>query len=173
MPALRERACETTIAVNRFCFTANCEADTERLGEAIADALEPGDVVALNGDLGAGKTRLVRAIVAALDGTDDPVNSPTFVLVQQYDVRISITHIDAYRLSGSDDFLALGADEILATGDVCLIEWADRVADVLPADHLRIDIVATSPASRQFELTGRGQRARELIAQLERALAPK
>lgn len=147
-------------------FLSNSEADTERIGSHIAEALQPGDVVALNGELGAGKTRLVRAIVTALDGAEAPVNSPTFVIVQVYPVRLNVYHVDAYRLADADEFLALGADEILDGGGVCLIEWAERIADVLPADRLDIDITATSPQARRLTIRASGTRSQAIIAQL-------
>lgn len=157
--------------MHRFRFFANSEADTERLGAAMARTVRPADVIALNGDVGAGKTRLVRAMVAALDGTDALVNSPTFVIVQRYDVRVPVNHIDAYRLADSDEFLALGAEELLGGDGVCLIEWAERVADVLPAGCVQIDIAVTSPTSRRFEFSGNTERAADFVARIERALS--
>lgn len=151
------------IALKSLEFTADSESDTEQIGERLATVLRPGDVVALQGDLGAGKTRLVRAIVAALDGKDARVNSPTFVIIQRYDVRFPVDHIDAYRLADSEEFLALGGEEILTGDGICLIEWASRIGDVLPADHLRIEIIATSPQSRQINVQATGPRGGEII----------
>jgi tRNA threonylcarbamoyladenosine biosynthesis protein TsaE len=108
-------------------------AATEAFGRAFAATLGPGDIVALDGPLGAGKTHLVRAIAEGL-GIRNPavVTSPTFVLIQEYDGRIPIYHFDAYRLTSADEFLAIGAMEYLDGDGVCLIEWADRVRTVLP-----------------------------------------
>lgn len=145
---------------------SNSEDETERLGHRIAQTLQAGDVVSLNGELGAGKTRLVRAIVTALDGQDAQVNSPTFVIVQQYSVRLPVYHVDAYRLADADEFLALGGDEILAGEGVCFIEWAERIAEILPADHLRITITATSPEDRRLKLEATGPRSAAIIEQL-------
>lgn len=152
--------------VSSLELDATSEQQTDRLGERIAQTLQAGDVVTLNGELGAGKTRLVRAIVNALDGCDVLVNSPTFVIVQQYPVRLPVYHIDAYRLADADEFLALGGDEILAGEGVCLIEWAERIADVLPADHLQISITATAPQARHLTLTAGGPRSAAIIEQL-------
>ena len=102
------------------------EAATDRLGEDIAAALRPGDVVALEGDLGAGKTTLARAIIRAIAA--DPqldVPSPTFTLVQSYDLRIPVHHFDLYRLSGADELEELGLSEALADG-AALVEWPER-----------------------------------------------
>lgn len=137
-----------------------------RIGSLLGGLLRPGDVVALNGELGAGKTQLTRAIVHALDGEDAAVNSPTFVIVQRYDVGLPVYHIDAYRLTDAEEFLALGGDEILGGEGVCLIEWASRIEEVLPPDHLRIEITASSPQSRSFFFTASGARSGELLASL-------
>jgi tRNA threonylcarbamoyladenosine biosynthesis protein TsaE len=144
------------------------ENDTERLGGQIASALQTGDVIALNGELGAGKTRLVRAIVNGLDGEDAIVNSPTFVIVQHYSVRLSVYHIDAYRLADADEFLALGGEEILAGEGVCLIEWAERIAQVLPADHLSITITPTSRDARRLQFEASGPRSAAIVERLRR-----
>jgi tRNA threonylcarbamoyladenosine biosynthesis protein TsaE len=142
------------------------EEQTDSIGGRIAQTLNAGDVITLNGDLGAGKTRLVRAIVGGLDGGDVVVNSPTFVIVQQYPVRLPVYHIDAYRLADADEFLALGGEEILAGEAICLIEWAERIADALPDDHLSVTITATSPQARRLMLTSGGPRSAEIIEQL-------
>src|SRR5690606_15464738 len=102
------------LIVSGLELNSTSEEQTDRIGAHIAQTLRAGDVITLNGELGAGKTRLVRAIVDGLDGGDVLVSSPTFVIVQQYPVRLPVYHIDAYRLADSDEFLALGGEEILA-----------------------------------------------------------
>jgi tRNA threonylcarbamoyladenosine biosynthesis protein TsaE len=154
------------VIVSPLVLESTSEAQTDRIGARIAQTLQSGDVVTLHGELGAGKTRLVRAIVTGLDGGDVLVNSPTFVIVQQYPVRLPVNHIDAYRLADSDEFLALGGDELLAGDEVCLIEWAERIADVLPTDLLSITITATAAQSRRLTLTARGRRSAEILDQL-------
>lgn len=146
------------------------ESDTERIGQALARVLQPGDVVALDGDLGAGKTRLVRAIVLALDGADLPVNSPTFVIVQRYDVQIPVYHVDAYRLRDPEEFLALGGDEILESDGICLIEWAERIVDALPKDRLSIHISHVSQTSRRLRCVALGPTAASRLEALSRIL---
>jgi len=116
------------------------EAATSRLGEDIAMALRPGDVLALSGDLGAGKTTLARGLVRALAG--DPgldVPSPTFTLVQSYQARVPVHHFDLYRLSAASELDELGIDEALAEGAV-LIEWPELAGARLPAGTLRLDL---------------------------------
>ncbi len=106
-----------------------------RLAQALAAETEPGDVVALDGPLGAGKTTLVRFAVAALGGEAEQVQSPTFTLLHQYHGRVPVVHVDAYRLAGPDALAGLGFDE-LAENAVAFVEWAERVLPALPADRL-------------------------------------
>src|SRR5438105_3584500 len=111
--------------------------DTRDVGAALAQLLRPGDVVALSGDLGAGKTSFVQGVARGL-GSPDHVASPTFTLVRQYDGRIPIRHVDVYRLDRIQDVFDLGFDELLDEGAVVLIEWGDVIEGILPEDHLLI-----------------------------------
>jgi tRNA threonylcarbamoyladenosine biosynthesis protein TsaE len=95
------------------------------------------------------------------------VTSPTFLLIQEYAGRLPLYHFDTYRLRDSDEFLELGADELIHGSGVCLIEWADRVADVLPRDLLRIEIETTGPTSRRFAFAGTGPRSSGLADRLD------
>lgn len=117
------------------------EAATKRLGEDLAMALRPGDVLALQGDLGAGKSTLARALIRAL--ADDPaldVPSPTFTLVQSYDTRVPVHHFDLYRLSFADELEELGFPEVLKDG-AALIEWPERAGNRLPATAITVELV--------------------------------
>jgi tRNA threonylcarbamoyladenosine biosynthesis protein TsaE len=109
------------------------EAETERLGRAVAGAVGPGTVIGLVGPLGAGKTRLVRAVAGALGVDPLAVTSPTFTLIHEYQGRLPVYHFDAYRLGGPGPFEALGVSDYWDAGGVCLVEWADLVAGLLPA----------------------------------------
>lgn len=153
-----------------FTFVSTSEADTDRLGQALAEALEPGTTVALIGTLGAGKTRLVQAIAAAQGVPRDEATSPTFVLVNEYRGRMPMYHIDAYRLRDDDEFLELGPDEYFESDGLTFIEWADRVADCLPAERLEIRCEATGEFERQFMLRAYGSRLQQTIAAVTTAL---
>jgi tRNA threonylcarbamoyladenosine biosynthesis protein TsaE len=133
-----------------FSFVANDETDTDRLGAALADALPDGSAVALLGTLGAGKTRLVRAVAAACGIPPDDVVSPTFVLCQTYRGRRTLHHFDAYRIKDDDEFLELGPDEYFESDALTFVEWADRVAECLPQQKVEISIEVIGPSARRF-----------------------
>ena len=141
-------------------LAADSEEDTREFGRRLAQVLPPGAIVALVGDLGAGKTRLVQALAAALDVPPDEVTSPTFTLVQEYVGRVPLRHCDTYRLRHPDEFLDLGLDELFAPDGIALVEWADRVAHLLPRDVLTIRIEITSPDSRLFRVDASGTQSR-------------
>ncbi len=113
--------------------------DTRELGAALSALARPGDVVLLSGDLGAGKTTLVQGFARGL-GVQEPVVSPTFILVRTYRGRLCLIHADAYRMDDLDEVPDLDLPELLDDGGVALVEWGDVIAPVLPADFLEIAI---------------------------------
>lgn len=131
----------------------NSEHDTRSLGLRIADAAEPGDVVALIGDLGTGKTALTGYIAEGL-GIKEDISSPTFTIMKEYrSGRLPLYHFDAYRLESGAELLDTGAEEIIDGDGLCVIEWADIVADVLPADSLALRITyGETEGSRTVEI---------------------
>lgn len=152
-------------------FASHSEAATDRLAEALAPRLAPGDVLLLSGPLGAGKTRFVQGLARALGCRDAFVNSPTFSIVQEYDGRCPVYHVDAYRLRDSDEFLELGGEELLESGGVTCIEWPERIAAALHGPHLAIRIEPESDTRRVFELTPRGGTWPERIGETFRIAA--
>jgi tRNA threonylcarbamoyladenosine biosynthesis protein TsaE len=145
-------------------------AATRAFGLHLAVRLFPGAVVALIGELGAGKTYLSRAIAAGLGVADERVvTSPTFVLIQEYQGRLPIYHFDAYRLRAEGEFADLGANEYFEGGGVCLVEWADRVPGCLPRDHLRITLSVTGATSRRATVAATGPRHASLCDGLSAA----
>lgn len=144
-----EATTPTTLAI-----VLESEADTDRLGLALAGVVRPGIVIGLVGHLGAGKTRLVRALAEALGVEPRAIASPTFVLIQEYAGRdMLIYHFDTYRLDDADAFDALGAADYWLAGEgLCLVEWADRVPDRLPDGTWWLRIEASGPESRAVRL---------------------
>ncbi|VTR95273.1 p-loop family : Nucleotide-binding protein OS=Peptoniphilus indolicus ATCC 29427 GN=yjeE PE=4 SV=1: UPF0079 [Gemmata massiliana] len=143
-------------------------AATEAFGRRLGALLFPGAVIALIGQLGAGKTHLTRAIAEGLNVKNPAVvNSPTFVLIQEYLARLPIYHFDAYRLSGPREFAELGTDEYFGGDGVCIVEWADKVAAAFPVDHLRIEIEIVDTDRRRFQIQATGETYRDLLKQLD------
>lgn len=129
---------------------------TERLGEEIGSRLRPGDVVALTGVIGAGKTCLTRGLARGL-GSTTPVTSPTFVLAHRHELANaphSLYHLDLYRLDSGDELEDIGGGDLLHGGDVCVIEWAERAGDFLPADTFHVDIDCLDDDARRLTLWG-------------------
>ena len=155
----------------RFTYQSDDEQATAALGAALAEVLPETAVVALYGTLGAGKTRLVQAICEASGIDRREVQSPTFVLVHEHHGRRTIYHLDAYRLRGCDEFLALGPEEYFQAKGLTLVEWADRVAACLPKDHLEVSIEVTGPSSRRFELTAHGDGIEYALKELNTILS--
>ena len=143
-------------------------AETEAFGRRLGELLFPNAVIALIGPLGAGKTQLVRAIAEGL-GVRNPaaVTSPTFLLIQEYPARLPIFHFDAYRLSGPNEFRELGVDEYYEMGGVCLIEWADRVIDTVPAEYLRIEIEPLEEGRRRIRVDALGEQYEFLLDRMK------
>ncbi|MDR0550688.1 MAG: tRNA (adenosine(37)-N6)-threonylcarbamoyltransferase complex ATPase subunit type 1 TsaE [Spirochaetaceae bacterium] len=134
-------------------FTTRTPEETALLGEHIGQKLKAGSIVALNGALGMGKTCLTQGIARALR-VEEPVTSPTYTVVNEYKAidkngtALPFYHIDAYRLSGEDDFAALGGEEYLYGNGICVIEWAERLASLLPENVLTIEITPEGEETR-------------------------
>ena len=142
------------------------EGATTALGERIAAALRPGDVIALAGGLGAGKTTLARAMLKAL-GVQEDVPSPTFTLVQHYETaRLGIDHFDLYRIESETETDQLGLEEALL-GGVALIEWPERAGGRLPPDHLHVELNIVGHSGRSAALSGPAEWARRLFGSID------
>jgi tRNA threonylcarbamoyladenosine biosynthesis protein TsaE len=134
-------------------------AETENFAAAFASTLKGGECLALHGDLGAGKTQFVRGLVRGLRGDARAVSSPTFVLLNVYDKgRLKVFHLDAYRVHGPEDFDAIGFPELLEQGGVVVVEWADRVSQLLPTDAIHISLKAKGAHTREISVE-RGSKA--------------
>jgi tRNA threonylcarbamoyladenosine biosynthesis protein TsaE len=141
--------------------------DTRALAGALAELARPGDLVLLAGELGAGKTAFAQGFGGAL-GVDEPITSPTFTLVSQYQGRLELNHLDVYRLDQLSEVADLGLAEMLDDGGVTLIEWGDAIVPALPADYLEVRLgFGAGDDERIVELVAVGHR----WAARERALA--
>lgn len=130
------------------------------LGERLAAHLGAGDVVALYGDLGAGKTHLVKGIARALGVPPEAVSSPTFALVHEYDGTLPIYHFDAYRIEHPDELYELGYEEYFYGAGLCLIEWPARIEALLPDDAIRLRLSHRGSDRRLIELLNEREEAR-------------
>jgi tRNA threonylcarbamoyladenosine biosynthesis protein TsaE len=145
-----------TFPVTALHWRSESTAQTLALGRRLGTLLRPGDFVALTGPLGAGKTHLVKGIAAGLEvPPDEPVVSPTFVLVREYAGRLTLYHIDAYRLKDAAELLALGLEEMLADpGGTVALEWADRVSAAVPPQAWGVDMAHAGPDAREITVNG-------------------
>lgn len=142
----------------RMTFTTRSPGQTVRAGELLAGLLEPGDVVALSGDLGAGKTHLVQGVACGL-GVAEPVTSPTFNLLVVHPGRLPLYHFDLYRLERPEELDDIAFAETLESGGVSLIEWGDKFPEELPHDRLDVVIRVGEGDERLFQVHGTGERS--------------
>ncbi len=140
--------------------------ETLDLGARIGRAVRPGDVLALVGDLGAGKTILTKGILTGMGGCREDVTSPTFVLMARHQARLTLCHFDAYRLSGAREMIEIGAEEVFYSDAVSVVEWADRVMDALPSDRLEIYMATIGKTTREIRLRPSGPRSEALAREL-------
>lgn len=157
--------------MNETVIESRSEADTDRLGSVLADLLPDGTVVALSGTLGAGKTRLVQAIAAASGIDRHEVTSPTFVLCHTYRGLRTIHHFDVYRLKDEQEFLELGPEEYFESDALSLVEWADKVAHLLPQEFLEVSIEVTGAKARRIVLSAHGPRYEQIVEQIKKRFA--
>ncbi len=156
--------------MEQFDYHARDVAGTSLLARQLAEVLPGRATIGLIGTLGAGKTRFVQQVAAAVGIDPETVTSPTFVLCQQYLGRAAIYHMDAYRLTDVDDFLELGPDEYFDSDGWTFVEWSDRVRLCLPDDRLEITIEITGDNQRHFQLTAFGEACESALDQLAQRL---
>ncbi len=145
----------------------NGERETIRLGEKIGEMLQVGDIVALFGGLGTGKTVLVKGIAKGLEvNNTDLVVSPTFIFVNTYQGRCLIYHFDLYRLENIYQVYQIGWYDFLEAKAVIIIEWADKIRSILPKQYLYIKLEIVSETERKFELISYGKKYKDLIKHL-------
>lgn len=133
--------------------TIICKTDEEmqELGYKFGLEAQPASVVSLRGSLGAGKTVFARGVARAL-GVKEAIVSPTFTLMQQYDGRIPMYHMDLYRITSEEDFLMIGGEDLLYSDGICLIEWSEVISAMLPPNTIYIQITVNPDQSRTVEI---------------------
>ena len=135
-----------------LCLSTNSEEETAAVAGRLAASLNPGSVVLLFGDLGAGKTAFVRGMAAGLGLDPDEVSSPTFTLVQEYRGPVTLFHVDLYRLA-SGEVDDLGLDEMVASGGIAAVEWAEKLPREIPGS-IRVEIADRGGEAREIRVTG-------------------
>lgn len=140
--------------------------ETLALASSVGELLRPGDVVSLAGDLGAGKTVFARGVARGL-GVADPVVSPSFTIVREYEGRVPLVHVDVYRIDTFQELHDLGFEEVMRDDAVTLVEWGDVIDGMLPGDRLDVRLAAGSTDDeRVIEIEGRGRSWRARAAEL-------
>ena len=134
-------------------YLSKSESETEAIGADFARALPGGTVVAMYGDLGAGKTAFVRGMARGM-GLDCRVSSPTFTIVNEYLGPRELIHFDMYRLSGADELFDIGWEDYLNRGAVCAVEWSENVQDAFFGDEVRVTIEKLSDTQRKITIEG-------------------
>ena len=147
-------------------FITNSPEDTIGLGRKIGKLLKAGDVVALVGNLGAGKTVIANGLCCGLEVKESYITSPTYTIINQYDGRVPVYHIDLYRLKNSSELYNLGWDEYIYGYGVCVIEWADKAGEMLPEEYLTVNIEVTGTNKRKITLQAKGQSYKSLLGKV-------
>ena len=146
--------------------------ETIKFGERLGQRLTGGDVLALTGDLGTGKTVLTCGIALGLGIPMDQVSSPTFTLIQEYPGAIPLIHVDLYRLERPSEMSTLGLEEYFTPNTIVLIEWADRFPQILPSDHIAIHLeYGETEDIRLLSISGTGPRSIRMVANMQRNLS--
>ena len=147
--------CSTDLSIRdkKSAFRTHSPEETQEVGVGIGCQLRPGDVVALIGDLGVGKTCLTQGIARGAGVyQDQTVNSPSYILINEYAGEIPVYHIDLYRLQRLEDIVALGLEDYLEGDGICVIEWADRMSELLPDSYIEVSITGEDEFTRAIEV---------------------
>ena len=133
-------------------ITTHSEEETMAAGEQYASICEPGDIIGLIGQLGAGKTHFVKGFVRAFGLSSSTVTSPTFTLIQEYEGTLPIWHFDCYRVKGPKEILEIGAEEYFFDQGICIIEWPEKIQEILPPETRYVKLVTQEDRSRKITI---------------------
>ncbi len=157
----------TIIAAHMLDLISHSPEQTQRLGAWLASLAAPGDVYALHGDLGSGKTNFVKGLARGL-GIKEAVHSPTFILANEYrGGRLPLFHIDAYRVASAGEAIGFGLDDYLNERGVTAIEWAERILPALPPEHLQIEFSYISESKRGIVMQAHGAHYERLLQEFK------
>lgn len=134
------------------CFKSESVKETIEFGQLLGEKLKAGDVVALSGPLGSGKTHCVKGIAQALGINAEMVQSPTYSLINEYKGHISLFHFDCYRMESVDEALEIGAEEYFYDEGICVIEWPEKIEPILPDEVIWVDLESTGASERIFKI---------------------
>ncbi len=149
-------------------FQTKSPSETIRIGKHMGSLLLPGDMVALVGELGAGKTQFIKGLAAGVGvGKPTYISSPSFTLINEYVGRVRFYHIDLFRLKSEKEAEELGLEEYFQGGGITAIEWADKIPSLLPQEILWINIRYAGEHTRSFEVIGKGKRYVNLVDQIQ------
>lgn len=136
--------------------------DTEKLAIQLAETLVPGDIVCLTGDLGAGKTTFTQKLVQVL-GVQEPVTSPTFTIVNTYDAPVTVHHFDVYRIADSEELYDIGFEEYIFSESISIIEWANRIKDLLPQEAIWLHLYFDDKGQRTVSWETNNEQVKERL----------
>ncbi len=140
--------------MNRFKIISKSPAETKEIGKKLGKTLNPGDVVGLIGNLGAGKTVMVKGVAEALGINEKNIISPSFTIIAEYDTNPTLIHIDLYRIEKEDEFYDLGIESLMGKDNITVIEWAEKAKGYLPDDIIKVHINYLDENNREIILEG-------------------
>jgi len=156
------------LMVKTLEITTHSAEETQQVGRVLGQLAQAGDLILLSGDLGAGKTTLTQGIAWGL-GVEEYAHSPTFILAHEYHGRVTLHHLDLYRIDDPREVEELGIDEFL-TDSVCVVEWAEKAIDLFPEEHLLVELTELSEESRSLRLSPAGERYVGLMEEIAKRL---
>jgi tRNA threonylcarbamoyladenosine biosynthesis protein TsaE len=151
---------------NAFTFISKSPEITKHIAKEIGAKIDKGTVIALCGDLGAGKTAFVQGLAEGLE-IKAFVTSPTFIIINQYEGRLPLYHIDTYRLMSNDEMFELGYEEFFYGDGVTAVEWAQKIEELLPEEYLRVELEYVGESERKITLVPYGQKNIDLIEEVK------
>jgi tRNA threonylcarbamoyladenosine biosynthesis protein TsaE len=151
-----------------LCLISKSAEETREIGRIIGEQLGAGDILALTGELGSGKTCITQGVARGIQVPEEyPITSPTFTLINEYPGRVMLYHMDMYRLTGPEDLADMGYEDYFYGDGLVVIEWAEKISDILPADNLYVSMRYLDESSREIRIAGDADKAGKINASLK------